>query len=130
MCKGNVPLLESETDHEGFGSTTTLVQFHAQAPRKIIKNSVKKNTPVALLYDCFLFMQEQFALNEPIAPLSKSHSDPNNITIDNIHVFKNDENNIFLCIYFVERSSINMEFFVYILQKRLNNLIHLAFNFA
>ena len=106
------PLLESETDHEGFGSTTTLVQFHAQAPRKNSnKNSVKKNTLVALLYDCFLFMQEQFALNEPIAPLSKSHSDPNNITIDNIPKMMKTTFT-YLCIYFVERSSINMEIIV------------------
>ena len=50
-------------------------------------------------------MQEQFALNEPIAPLSKSQSDPNNITKDNIHVSKKAvENDIYLCIY-VEKMS-------------------------
>ena len=44
-------------------------------------------------------MQEQFALNEPIAPLSKSQSDPNNITIDNIHVSKKAvENNIYSAV--------------------------------
>ena len=97
MCKGNVPTLRIWNRSRRVWVNHDFGPISCAGPKKNSnKNSVKKNTPVALLYDCFLFMQEQFALNEPIAPLSKSHSDPNNIKIDNIHVSKNDENKHFI----------------------------------